>query len=129
MCLSMDGSVLISCSEDGSICIWEVQDYKNRMIETNGHSLYNDDILVKMSALDNINNNVVGMEKVVNRLETESTEILTKLKKSKEHEIEELKDAKMIHYRIAVDKNKVINIYIKNYLMLIYIGHQIEGNG
>lgn len=129
MCLSMDGSVLISCSEDGSICIWEVQDYKNRMIETNGHSLYNDDILVKMSALDNINNNVVGMEKVVNRLETESTEILTKLKKSKEHEIEELKDAKMIHYRIAVDKNKVINIYIKNDLMLIYIGHQIEGNG
>lgn len=123
MCLSMDGSVLISCSEDGSMCIWEVKDYKNRMIETNGHSLYNDDILVKMSALDSINNNVVGMEKVVNRLETESTEILTKLKKSKEHEIEELKDAKMIHYRNAVDKNKVINVYIKNHIMLIYTGY------
>lgn len=112
MCLSMDGSVLISCSEDGSMCIWEVKNYKKRMIETNGHSLYTDDILVKMSTLENINNNVVGMEKVVNRLETESTEILTKLKKSKEHEIEELKDAKMINYRNAVEKNKVIKTII-----------------
>lgn len=104
----MDGSVLISCSEDGSICIWEVKDYVNNI---DSRSTYFDDILVNWSELSKLNDKIIKTETMVNKLEAESAYTVDEFKKSKEQELEHKKILNTENYVDFIEKNnKVIHV-------------------
>lgn len=110
MCLAMDGSVLISCSEDGSMCIWEIKDYVNNVI-INNRCVQFDAILVSSNELEKLNENIFKTELVVNKLETERAHTINELKKSNEQNIELMKIANADHHLNIVEKNnKVIHV-------------------
>lgn len=105
----MDGSTLISCSEDGSICIWEVKDFTNKMIKTDNP--YSDDVLISWSKLKSINKNITKAEREVITLKTKNIQTINKLKTEIDHELNENRNMKSINYKKAVDGVKVMHEY------------------
>jgi len=109
MCLAIDGSMLISCSEDGSICIWEVQDFINKISITNkSDERYIDDVLVNWPKLDKINNQLNKNIEEVKNMKNENTQAINKLKSIKEQEIKELINTNSTDYDDTVEITKVI---------------------
>ncbi|VVC30814.1 WD40/YVTN repeat-like-containing domain,WD40 repeat,WD40-repeat-containing domain,WD40 repeat [Cinara cedri] len=111
LCLAMDGSTLISCSEDGSLCIWEVKD-ANTINKINFD--YFDDILANGKKLDEINENIEQIKVTVKKLETKSTLTVNAIKKMKEQEIQNTKHTHLDHFNDIVELNKGIVKIQKN---------------
>lgn len=105
----MDGSTLISCSEDGSICIWEVKDFTDKMNKTDNP--YSNDILISWSKLKSIKKDITEAEIEVIRLKTKNIETINKLETEIDHELNENKNMKSIDYKKAVDGVKVMHEY------------------
>lgn len=105
----MDGSTLISCSEDGCICIWEVKDFTDKVIKTDNP--YSNDVLISCSKLKSINKNIAEAEKEVIRLKTKNIQTIDKLKTEMNYELNENKNTKSIYYKKAVDGVKVMHEY------------------
>lgn len=105
----MDGSTLISCSEDGTICFWEVKDFTDKMNKT--ENSYPNDVLIGWSKLKSINKNITEAEKEVIRLKTKNIQTINKLKTEIDHELNENKNTKSIDYKKAVDGVKVMHEY------------------
>jgi hypothetical protein len=91
MCLAMDGSVLISCSEDGSMCIWEVEEVVNKKDNIDDRFKYFDDLLVKTLELEKINRDKIEIRNSVDLLEEKNKYNINKFKYSKEQELNNLK--------------------------------------
>lgn len=91
MCLAMDGSVLISCSEDGSMCIWEVEEIVSKKDDIDDRFEYSDDLLIKTSELEKINRDVNKIKTSVDLFEENSKYSINKLKYSKEQVLNTLK--------------------------------------
>lgn len=108
MCLALDGSVLISCSEDGSICIWEIITEMNKTKNIHDNNLYSDDVLVNWSTLVKINEEIDKVETAIYKLEKESTNTLNELKIVKEKEIEDLKKLNLTNTHNIIKNKKVI---------------------
>lgn len=106
LCLAMDGSALISCSKDGSMCIWEVKDVVHNMQKSENR--YSDDVLVNWSKLETIIGNTKKVEKEVTKLKTECTQTIDKLKAAKDQELRDTKNANSTNYEDAFVKIKVI---------------------
>lgn len=113
----MDGSTLIACSKDGSICFWEVKDVVHNMQKPDNR--YSDDILVNSLKLETIIKSITKVGKEVNKLKTECTQTINKLKAAKNQELHDTKNANTANYEDAVHKIKVI--YLLYLLFLIGI--------
>eukprot|EP00102_Acyrthosiphon_pisum_P002329 XP_001943650.2 PREDICTED: cilia- and flagella-associated protein 57-like [Acyrthosiphon pisum] len=90
MSMTIDDSNLITCSSDGSICIWEIKDAEGKKVILNDQFAYSDDILVNALELKNKIENMAELKMRVNELERESKYQITQLIKSKEEQIQEL---------------------------------------
>lgn len=113
MSLSIDDSVLITCSEDGSICIWEVKEVIDRVKNVDNRFKYSDDILVKRSKLEKINDKIDELKVVVDKLEIENATSVKKLKETKQKEFERMKTVQSLQIFNTIRKNKVM-YYIRN---------------
>lgn len=106
----MDDSALITCSEDGSMCMWEVKNYdkdvnlKNRI---DIHSVHCDDILVNMSELRRINEKIPKTELSVRKLESECLYTADQRRKSKQQEIE-LQKISISQYFDSIEKHNIV---------------------
>lgn len=110
MCLTVDDSALISCSEDGSMCMWEVKNYDKGVNLDNRidiYSLHCDDALVNISELKRINEKIPKTELSVRKLETECLYTADKRKKSKQQEIK-LKKISISQYFDFVEKHNIV---------------------
>lgn len=113
MCLTMDGSALITCSEDGSICIWGIKDYTkdvNVDLRIDIRSAHYDDILVNVSQLERINEKITKSKLAVSKLESEYSYTTNQWKKAKEQEVELQKISISQHYDFVEKHNKVIHV-------------------
>ncbi|KAF0763554.1 cilia- and flagella-associated protein 57 [Aphis craccivora] len=108
MCMTIDDSNLITCSTDGSICIWKIKDAEGKKVILNDQFAYSDDILVNASDLKNKIENIVELKMRVNELERESKYQITQLIKSKEQQIQELNNNHSIVMKILENKNTEI---------------------
>ncbi|XP_025200516.1 LOW QUALITY PROTEIN: cilia- and flagella-associated protein 57-like [Melanaphis sacchari] len=106
MCLATDGSVLISCSEDSNICVWEVKNTENITRKIEKTHVYTDDILVNLSKYDKLQENIKKIETAVNKLETENTINLNTTVKAKEQEIKDINKANTTQYYETIKKNE-----------------------
>lgn len=107
MSMTVDDSNLITCSTDGSICIWEIKDAEGKKVILNDQFAYSDDILVNASELKNKIENMAELKMRVNELERESKYQISQLIKSKEQQIQELNDNHSIVMKILENKNTV----------------------
>lgn len=107
MCMTIDDSNLITCSIDGSICIWKIKDAEGKKVILNDQFAYSDDILVNALDLKNKIENIVELKMRVNELERESKYQITQLIKSKEQQIQELNNNHSIVMKILENKNTV----------------------
>jgi cilia- and flagella-associated protein 57 len=107
MCMTIDDSNLITCSTDGSICIWKIKDAEGKKVILNDQFAYSDDILVNASDLKNKIENIVELKMRVTELERESKYQITQLIKSKEQQIQELNNNHSIVMKILENKNTV----------------------
>lgn len=110
MCLTVDDSVLITCSEDGSMCLWEVKNYDKDVNLDNRidiHSAQCDDALIDMSELKRINEKIPKAELAVSKLESECLYTIDQRKKSKQQEIE-LKKISISQYFDFVEKHSIV---------------------
>jgi len=108
MCLGTDGSVLISCSEDSNICIWEVKKTANKTRKIDTPLVYTDDILVNLSQYDKLHENIKKIETAVNKLERENTINMNTTIKAKEQEIKDINKANTMQYYESINKNEVM---------------------
>lgn len=106
MILAREGSTLISCSEDGILCFWEVKDFFNKIDGSNNP--YSDDIIVKWSRVERILKSTKKAETDVTLLMTQNKENMSKLKTVKYQELEDLKTVNLNNYLDAVNKINVI---------------------
>lgn len=107
MSMSVDDSILITCSIDGSICIWEVQDADGKKIILNDQFAYSDDILVNAVDLKNKIENISELKMRVKELETECKYQVTELTKSNEQQVRELNNNHSTLIKILENKNTV----------------------
>ncbi|CAI6352733.1 unnamed protein product [Macrosiphum euphorbiae] len=122
MCLGTDGSVLVSCSEDSNICVWEVKNTANKSRKIDKPLVYTDDILVNLSKYDKLHENIKKIETAVNKLETENTINVNTTIKANEQEIKDINKANTTQYFETIKKNEVITFVLKmnNNTILIY---------
>ena len=113
MCLATDGSVLVSCSEDSNICVWEVKNTANKTMEIDKPLVYTDDILVNLSQYDKLHENIKKIETAVNKLETEYTVNINTTIKANEQEIKAINQANTTQYYETIKKNEVIVFIFK----------------
>ncbi|XP_050424212.1 cilia- and flagella-associated protein 57-like [Adelges cooleyi] len=105
MKLTIDDSILITCSEDGSICIWKVKHAEGKMTVLNDQFTYSDDILV--NALD-FKVKIETIEEVkmrVKELERESEYQMSELIKS---------NAKQLHELNYIHSQRIVELENKN---------------
>lgn len=107
MRMTIDDSVLITCSVDGSICIWEVKDAEGKKVVLNDQFAYSDDILVNALDLKNKIENIAELKMRVNELERECKYQVNELTKSKERRIQELNNSHSTLIKILENKNTV----------------------
>lgn len=107
MSMTVDDSILITCSIDGSICIWEVQDADGKKIILNDQFAYSDDILVNAIDLKNKIENISELKMRVRELERECKYQVTEITKSKEQQIQELNNNHSTLIKILENKNTV----------------------
>lgn len=112
--MTIDDSTLITCSVDGSICIWEVKNAEGKKVVLNDQFAYSYDILVNAKDLRNKIENISELKIRVRELERECTFQITELTKSKEHQIEELGSNHSTLIRRLENKNAVRNIHKNN---------------
>lgn len=121
MSMTVDDSYLITCSTDGSICIWEIKDAEGKKVILNDQFAYSDDILVNASELKNKIENMAELKMRVNELERESKYQISQLIKSKEQKIQELNNNHSIVMKILENKNTVGSKTIITRIILHYI--------
>lgn len=107
MSMTVDDSVLITCSVDGSICIWEVENAEGKKVVLNDQFAYSDDILVNAIDLKNKIENISELKMRVKELEKECKYQITELTKSKEGQIQELNTNHSTLIQILENKNTV----------------------
>lgn len=107
MSMTVDDSILITCSIDGSICIWEVQDADGKKIILNDQFTYSDDILVNAIDLKNKIENISELKMRVRELERECKYQVTEITKSKEQQIQELNNNHLTLIKTLENKNTV----------------------
>lgn len=110
ICLAKDGSVLVSCSEDGCICMWQVKDVSNRMNTSDDYFEYSDDVLVGWSKLKKTNENIEKIVMLVTKLEKESSYYIKKHEIAKDREVEDTNKTNSTNLQKAIKGNKVIHI-------------------
>lgn len=110
MCLTADDSVLITCSEDGTMCMWKVEDTnKDESADdrVNMHAAQCDDALISMSELRQIDEKIPKTELAVSKLESEFSYITEQRIKSKKQEMEH-KIISISRYFDFVEKHKIV---------------------
>lgn len=107
MSMTVDDSVLITCSVDGSICIWEVKNAEGKKIVLNDQFAFSDDILVNAFDLKNKIENISELKMRVKELEKECKYQITELTKCKEGQIQELNNNHSTLIQILENKNTV----------------------
>lgn len=115
----MDGSVLISCSEDGSMCIWEVEDVVNKKNNIDNRFEYSDDLLIKWSEYEKISKDVNNCKTSVDVFETNSKQYINTLKNFKEQELDRLQTEFVVELDETRRNNNVMHAYIMSYLMIL----------
>lgn len=109
MKLTIDDSQLITCSEDGSICIWEVNDAEGKLTSVNDQFSYSDDILVNSLDLKNKIETVKELKMRVQVLENENKYQLSQLIKRNSEQLKELNTSYKNRTTELEKKNSVIN--------------------
>lgn len=107
MSMTVDDSILISCSVDGSICIWEVKNAEGKKVILHDQFTYSEDILVNALDLKNKIENIAELKIRVKELERECKYQITELTKSKETRIQELNNNHSNIIQILENKNAV----------------------
>jgi len=107
MSMTVDDSILITCSVDGSICIWEVKNAEGKKVILNEQFAYSDDILVNALDLKNKIENISELKMRVKELERECKYQVTELTNSKEEQILELNNSHSTFIKILENKNTV----------------------
>lgn len=105
--MTVDDSILITCSVDGSICIWEVKDAEEKKVILNDQFAYSDDILVNALDLKNKIESISELKMRVRELERECKYQVTELTNSKEQQILELNNSHSTLIKILENKNTV----------------------
>lgn len=108
LCLATDGSTLVSYSEDGSLCIWEVKDVNKMSMIHCKHDV--DDILVDRRAMKKMDDNIQHIKVTVNKMETKCTLAINDLKKRREQEIQYVKQKYSNHLNHIAVSNKVRHV-------------------
>lgn len=107
MSMTVDDSVLITCSVDGSICIWDVKNAEGKKVVLNDQFAYSDDILVNAIDLKNKIENISELKMRVKELEKECKYQITELTKSKEDQIQKFNNNHLTLIQILENKNTV----------------------
>lgn len=107
MSMTVDDSVLITCSVDGSICIWDIKNAEGKKVVLNDQFAYSDDILVNAIDLKNKIENISELKMRVKELEKECKYQITELTKSREDQIQELNNNHLTLIQILENKNTV----------------------
>lgn len=107
MSMTIDDSILITCSVDGSICIWNVMDAEGKKVILNDQFAYSDDILVNAVDLKNKIESIAELKMRVKELERECKYQISELTKSKEQRIQELNNNHSTLIKILENKNTV----------------------
>lgn len=110
--MTVDDSILITCSVDGSICIWEVKNAEGKKVILHDQFTYSEDILVNALDLKNKIENIAEFKIRVKELERECKYQITKLTKSKEQQIQELNNNHSNIIKILENKNAVRRYFI-----------------
>lgn len=105
--MTIDDSILITCSVDGSICIWKVKDAEGKKVVLNDQFVYSDDILVNALDLKNKIENIAELKMRVKELERECKYQVTDLTKTTKQQIEELNNNNSALIKILENKNTV----------------------
>lgn len=93
---------MISCSEDGSLCIWEIKGITD-------NAVYPDDMLVSWTEMKNRSEDIERVKEEVRRLKKETALAMDKLRSEKEEEIENMKNENSKNYHDENEKIKVIS--------------------
>lgn len=112
MCATKNGTALISCSEDGSLCMWEVKGFTAK-------TEYPDDVLVNWTEMKNKSEEIKRVKEEVNKVKMETALAMDKLRSEKEEEIEKMKNENLKNYHNETGKKKVIALVEKIILILI----------
>jgi len=72
MCLGTDNTVLVSCSKDSNICLWNVKNAVNQTSKIDT-PVYTDEILINESKYNQLHEKVEKIEIAVNKLEEKNT--------------------------------------------------------
>ncbi|XP_050439079.1 cilia- and flagella-associated protein 57-like [Adelges cooleyi] len=90
MSMTMNDLYLITCSIDGSICIWELKNADDLMIKTDEEFVYLDDILVTMT---DVESKLAIIEQLEIRVgELERTYKIDQLREANTHLVQEMRD-------------------------------------
>lgn len=107
MSMTIDDSILITCSIDGSICIWDINDAEGKKVILNDQFAYSNDILVNDLDLKNKIENITELKIRVKELERECKYQVAELTKTKEQRIQELNINHSTVIKILENKNTV----------------------
>ncbi|XP_050527908.1 cilia- and flagella-associated protein 57-like [Daktulosphaira vitifoliae] len=103
MCITMNDLFFITCSNDGSLCIWEVKNTEDKMIKVHSDFNYLDDILVTAS---DISDKIATIEQFEIRVaELERT---YKVDQLKETNIRTIQDIRFMNSRIIDSMKKMM---------------------
>lgn len=107
MSMTIDDSILITCSMDGSVCIWNVKNAEGKKVVLNDQFAYSDDILVNALDLKNKIENISELKMRVRELERECKYQISELTNSKEQQIQELNSNHSTRIKTLENKNTV----------------------
>ncbi|XP_060845642.1 cilia- and flagella-associated protein 57-like [Rhopalosiphum padi] len=102
MRLTINNSTLITCSVDGSICIWNVQNSKGKIMHATAKIL--DDILVSSNYLKNKFETVSILKLRLIELEKKSENDIVQLEKSHERQLREIKTQHFMKMELVKQK-------------------------
>ncbi|XP_025202982.1 cilia- and flagella-associated protein 57-like [Melanaphis sacchari] len=116
MRLSINDSTLITCSVDGSICIWYVKNSKGKI--THATTKFSDDILVSSNYLKNKVETVSILNLRLIELEKNSENDIVQLEKSHERQLRKIKNQFSLKMELVKQK--------ENEMYALHVGDKIR---
>ncbi|XP_075215374.1 testes of unusual size [Lycorma delicatula] len=90
MKLTYDDQVLISCSEDGTMCFWKITSAEGKQIELDPHFKYSNEILISKDDLREKIKNIKNLSTRIKELDFEHSYQIRQMETLHKEEVEEL---------------------------------------
>lgn len=116
MKMTYDDQVLITCSEDGTMCLWKIVSAEGKQIEMDPQFKYSNEILISKDDLRDKIKAIKDLTMRIKELDTEHSYQIRQMETAHKEEVENLHSGYGAAIEELKEKNQVFSIYIIIYL-------------